>query len=240
MLTLSTWKIPLYVDNVNIMARRWGMEEKKASYHHPDLKTALLEAARLELAELGVRGFSLRSVAERAGVSRAAPYRHFKGKEGLLAALTAQGFRELTIALREADGACSGSSMDKLLAQGSAYLVFGRRRPELLELIFSNQGLLSAMAEASLGGIQPGPDFDAFGVLETRVAACQAEGYLAPGLDSYVVATLVWSTVHGLSILEREGVLGAMAAEKGLSPEAAGTALMAALGRIYLGAGPIG
>lgn len=216
------------------------MGEKKSSYHHTDLKATLLEASRLELAELGVRGFSLRRVAERAGVSRAAPYRHFRGKEGLLAALTAQGFKELTAALREADGASQGTSLDRLLAQGSAYLDFGRRRPELLELIFSNQGILSAIAEASLGGAQPGPDYDAFGVLEARVAACQAEGNLDPGLDSFVAATLIWSTVHGLSTLEREGVLGSMAAEKGLSPEAAGTALLAAFQRLYLGAEPMG
>lgn len=214
------------------------MPDKRDSYHHPDLKTALLEAARQELGEVGVRDFSLRSVAERAGVSRAAPYRHFDGREGLLAALTAQGFLELTLALRGADETCQGTSLDKLLAQGAAYLDFGRRRPELLELIFSNQGILSIMDDAVMGGDPPSSDYDAFGVLETRVAACQAEGFLDPGLPGFVAATLIWSTVHGLSTLEREGVLGHMAAEKGLSPELAGTLLLGALRTLYLGAGP--
>lgn len=213
------------------------MAAKEDRYHHPDLKAILLDAARLELAEVGIGAFSMRSVAERVGVSRAAPYRHFAGKEGLLGALTAQGFLELTLALREADTACPGSSLDRLLAQGSAYLDFGRHRPELLELIFSNQSILSAMGEAGMGGTSPASDYDAFGVLETRVAACQAEGSLAPGLDSFVAATLIWSTVHGLSTLEREGVLGNMASKKGLSPAAARTALLGGLRSLYLGAG---
>lgn len=212
------------------------MDGKPDAYHHPDLKTALLEAARLELAEAGLRAFSLRSVAERAGVSRAAPYRHFKGREGLLAALTARGFLELTAALRRADEACPGSSLDRLLAQGIAYLDFGRRRPELLELIFSNQGILSVITPPNPSELSPAADYDAFGVLEARVAACQAEGLLAPGLPSFEAAALVWSTVHGLSTLEREGVLGHMAEHKGLPATEAGTALLGALRGLYAGA----
>ena len=56
-------------------------------YHHGDLRAALLTAAEAELAERGVEAFSLRSVAKRAGVSHAAPYRHFKDREALLSAL---------------------------------------------------------------------------------------------------------------------------------------------------------
>ncbi|HUW70345.1 MAG TPA: TetR/AcrR family transcriptional regulator [bacterium] len=211
------------------------MSAETDSYHHPELKARLLETARLELAQMGVRNFSLRAVAGRAGVSRTAPYRHFEGRDGLLGALTAQGFLELTAALREADAGCPGSSLDKLLAQGSAYLDFGRRRPELLELIFSNQGILAVMKDASIGRSPPSADYDAFGVLEARVAACQAEGILSLGLPPYMVATLVWSTVHGLSTLEREGVLGHMAVERGLAPEAAANTILGALRGLYLG-----
>ena len=65
------------------------------SYHHGDLRNALIAAGRAALEELGPRELSLRSVATAVGVSEAAPSRHFAGKDGLLAAMAAQGFSEL-------------------------------------------------------------------------------------------------------------------------------------------------
>ena len=63
------------------------------TYHHGDLRAALIEAALAELEETGPEGFSLRKVARRAGVSPAAPARHFKDVTGLLTALAAEGYR---------------------------------------------------------------------------------------------------------------------------------------------------
>ncbi|HYM69483.1 MAG TPA: helix-turn-helix domain-containing protein, partial [bacterium] len=74
----------------------------KRSYHHGDLREALLRAAIDLVADVGPRGFTLREVARRAGVSHNAPYRHFRDKEELIAAVAAEGFRELTRAMLEA------------------------------------------------------------------------------------------------------------------------------------------
>ncbi len=180
---------------------------QESTYHHPDLADRLLVSARAELTEKGVRGFSLRSVAQRAGVSRTAPYRHYQGKDGLLAALMRQGFAELTNVLRAADDGEGGSDFDKLLAQGRAYIGFGRSKPEMLELIFSRGGF-QALGTA---GVDPtvfkSGDYDAFGVLERRIAACQAAGSLQSETPTPVLAALVWTVVHGIAVLEREGAL---------------------------------
>ena len=66
-----------------------------SSYHHGDLRNALLEAARTILEEEGLAALSLRAVARRAGVSHAAPYRHFANHEALLVELATEGFIEL-------------------------------------------------------------------------------------------------------------------------------------------------
>src|SRR5580658_6562300 len=70
-------------------------------YHHGNLRDVLLEGAVCVIAEVGPAAFTLREVARRAGVSHNAPYRHFRDKDALLAAVAAQGFRELTQAMRE-------------------------------------------------------------------------------------------------------------------------------------------
>ena len=68
---------------------------KKKTYHHGDLKNALIKAGVEILAKDGVSGLSLRKVATKAGVSHAAPYSHFADKQALIAALSTEGFRQL-------------------------------------------------------------------------------------------------------------------------------------------------
>jgi AcrR family transcriptional regulator len=106
-------------------------------YHHGDLRAALLAAAEAELAEKGVEGFSLRSVAKRAGVSHAAPAHHFGDAGGLLTALAAEGFRrfQATLDARE-EGA--GDPHEKAIRAGLGYLDFAMSRPALFRLIFSS------------------------------------------------------------------------------------------------------
>ena len=73
---------------------------KRSTYHHGDLRAALLRAGEEQLARSGVAGFSLREVASRVGVSHAAPAHHFGDAQGLLAALAAEGFRRFLAAMR--------------------------------------------------------------------------------------------------------------------------------------------
>ena len=104
-------------------------------YHHGHLREALLQGAVRAIAELGPAAFTLREVARRAGVSHNAPYRHFRDKDALLAAVAAQGFRELTRAMRDA-GERQAMALDKLKQSGLAYVSFAVRRPEHFTVMF--------------------------------------------------------------------------------------------------------
>lgn len=112
-----------------------NMTEKP--YHHGDLRAALLSAAEAELTEKGVEGFSLRSVAKRAGVSHAAPAHHFGDATGLLTALAADGFRQFQATL-DAREAGATSPREKAVRAGLGYLDFAVSRPALFRLIFSS------------------------------------------------------------------------------------------------------
>ena len=85
-------------------------------YHHGNLREALLEAAIRLIAEVGPTAFTLREVARRAGVSHNAPYRHFHDREDLMAAVAAQGFRELTPASSNASNTLGWATWPSLCA----------------------------------------------------------------------------------------------------------------------------
>src|SRR5271166_4480361 len=112
-----------------------GVMAAKQPYHHGNLKQSLLDSAVELIGEVGPEAFTLREVARRAGVSHNAPYRHFRDKDDLLAAVAAQGFRELTEAMREA-GQRQSSSLEKLKQSGVAYVAFAVRRPEHFTVMF--------------------------------------------------------------------------------------------------------
>src|SRR5215813_14824209 len=82
---------------------------RRKPYHHGNLREALLESAIVLIAEVGPAGFKLRELARRAGVSHNAPYRHFRDRDALMAAVAKQGFRELTRAMRRASNGKSGA-----------------------------------------------------------------------------------------------------------------------------------
>src|SRR5947207_15913555 len=75
-----------------------------STYHHRDLRTALLRAAGKRLEKQGITALRMREAARRAGVSHNAPYRHFAAREALLATLAAQGFEMLRQAMRRQTG----------------------------------------------------------------------------------------------------------------------------------------
>jgi AcrR family transcriptional regulator len=106
-------------------------------YHHGDLRAALLAAAEAELAEKGVEGFSLRSVAKRAGVSHAAPSHHFGDTNGLLTALAAEGFTRFQDML-DAREVGAVDARDRAVRAGFGYLEFALTRPALFRLVFSS------------------------------------------------------------------------------------------------------
>jgi AcrR family transcriptional regulator len=100
-----------------------------STYHHGDLRTAVLAAAANMLEEKGIAGLSVREAARRADVSHNAPYRHFPDRDALLAALAKEGFIQLEKALQKHAGR----------ELGEAYVRFALAHPELFRLMFGRE-----------------------------------------------------------------------------------------------------
>ena len=156
----------------------------KRSYHHGNLEAALLGEAGKILENEGVEALSLREIARRARVSHAAPYRHFRGREALLAALAAEGFAMLGETQREA--AAAGG----MRAMGEAYIRFALAHPQRFRLMFG--GRVSLARHPQLRGVA----MKAFGALAGALSARVPEAQGAR--DSSVAA---WALVHGLAQL---------------------------------------
>ncbi|KAB0246060.1 TetR/AcrR family transcriptional regulator, partial [Escherichia coli] len=111
------------------------MATSTRSYHHGDLPTALVQAALELLEEGGATELSLRAAARRAGVSTAAPYRHFADRDALLSAVAAVGYRDLATQLEAANP--SPETPDDLADIAIAYVNFALQRPGLFRAMFA-------------------------------------------------------------------------------------------------------
>ncbi|WP_093837846.1 TetR/AcrR family transcriptional regulator [Streptomyces aidingensis] len=163
------------------------------TYHHGALRQTLLEGARELLAEKGEEGFSLSELARRAGVSTAAPYRHFEDRQALLNAVADTGYEELRAALL-ADAGAAGDPADALIRMGISYVRFAVDHPALFGLMFrARPGAQSPLGPPSF---QP---------LVEAVAAAQRDGTLPSGEPPHLAARAVWATVHGVATLRLSG-----------------------------------
>lgn len=162
-------------------------------YHHGHLEETLLNTAIQLIGEVGPAGFTLREVARRAGVSHNAPYRHFADRDKLLAAVAAQGFRELTQAMRDA-GKRQAKPLDQLKAAGITYIDFALRRPEHFAVMFDAPVPKHTSSDQAQAAEQ------AFGALLGFVEACQDKGQLPAG-DKLQFALFAWTMVHGIAKL---------------------------------------
>lgn len=168
-------------------------------YHHGNLRTALLNAAVELIAESGPEAFTLREAARRAGVSHNAPYRHFRDKADLLAAVAAEGFERLTASMRGAMRRGTNPA-ERFRLCGEGYVRFAQKYPQHLRVMFDLP--VSEKAPAAYGQ----PARQAFQTLVDGVLALQAEGLL-PGGDAMAPALAAWSAVHGLAKLATSGHL---------------------------------
>jgi AcrR family transcriptional regulator len=168
-------------------------------YHHGNLRETLLESAIELIAETGPAGFTLRELARRAGVSHNAPYRHFRDRDELMAAVAKEGFRELTRAMLRAAGEKS-AALDRLKNAGLAYITFALRRPEHFTVMFDAPTAVKTHPDSAQAA------GEAFGTLATLVKECQEERRLIPG-DTHRLALLAWSMVHGVAKLAVTGRL---------------------------------
>lgn len=173
----------------------------RKNYHHGDARNALISAAGDLLEDLGAAGLSLRQVAERAGLSRQAPYNHFADKEALLAELVRSGYERLAAAAREMSGDHSGEVA--LSRTAEAYIEFAQELPALFRLMFSRELVdLSRSPPANEAAAA------AFGVL-SAVVATMVEG---DRVDELSLAA--WCLIHGYATLCNETGLEPPSARK--------------------------
>ncbi len=165
------------------------------SYHHGNLRAALIAAAAAILEQQGVGALTLREAARRAGVSQAAPYRHFADKRDLLAAVAEQGFRLMTAAMRAAMTSQPASALARFQAQGQAYVAFAEANAAHFRLMFGPE----TADMTSHPGLRQAGD-ETFGLLLASVREAQAEGSVRSG-DPLPLAMSAWAAVHGLASL---------------------------------------
>jgi AcrR family transcriptional regulator len=174
--------------------------KRRATYHHGDLRQALIDAARALLAEAGPSGLSLRAVARSAGVSQTAPYRHFVSREDMLAAVAEDGFRRLRE--RMVAGAANERSKRALQRIAIEYVRFALEYPAEYRVMFGREGAelerteaSSALNEASHAVMQ---------LLQGGIEEMQKAGAIRRGSSS-VMALTAWGLVHGIVMLVLDG-----------------------------------
>jgi len=176
----------------------WGRRHARG-YHHGNLKEALVRAALELIAEKGPAGFTFADTARWAGVSPAAPYRHFRDRDALLADVARRGFEEFTAALSKAWDDGRPDTMTAFDRLGRAYLAFAKSEPAYYSAMFEAGVPLDA--DPQLREVSE----RAFAVL--RAAAEKLVTQIPGGSKppALMVALHIWSTTHGIASLFGRG-----------------------------------
>ena len=169
--------------------------ESKQSYHHGDLRNALLDAGSAVAQEVGSEGLSLRGVARRAGVSHTAAYNHFADKNDLLRGLAVRAFDELAI---ELDAATSAGSAP-LEEIAVTYLRFAFAHAAEFRFMFQRS---LCMPEGVYDPLEVAQR-ESQGVLRAEIVRLQSTGELKQADPDEVLLT-VWSQVHGITTIVLE------------------------------------
>ncbi|MDK2980651.1 MAG: hypothetical protein PWQ55_998 [Chloroflexota bacterium] len=168
------------------------------TYHHGDLKNALIQAGIDILARDGIGALSLRSVAREAGVSHSAPYAHFSDKQALIAAISTEGFHRLYAQLEAVSAPLKDQPREQIVACARAYADFATQERDIFNIMFS--GVLE-QEKAYPEFVQISKATAA--LLAEIVNACQSAGIFPAG-DTELLAVAIWGQLHGIVSLALE------------------------------------
>jgi AcrR family transcriptional regulator len=182
----------------------WSKEPPggRRGYHHGNLREALIRAALDLISAKGPAGFTFAEAARQAGVSPAAPYRHYRDRDALLADVALRGFQQFAAELRAAWSDGRPTPRAALENMGRAYLAFARKEPALYAAMFE-----SGLNLADYPEVCSASDL-AFGVLREAcemVVASLPAGQRPPAL---MMALHLWSLCHGIGSLFGRGDAG--------------------------------
>jgi AcrR family transcriptional regulator len=165
------------------------------TYHHGDLRDALVQAALKEAEQGGPEAIRIKALAKKLGVSQPAPYRHFADREALLAAVTAEAFRQFSAEMRETIR--KPSKRSKLSRFAQATLSFGLRRNGIYRLMFASRIMACASNDSELHAAG----------METFALLLEALEAPAVGLLRERYALQIWAALHGVIMLAEQGLL---------------------------------
>ena len=169
----------------------------KKRFHHGDLREALIAATRDLLIEHGPDGFTLADACRRAGVTTAAPYKHFRDKQEILEEIVARGFEELTAANAKAVAEGGPGTVAGITAMGISYLDFAVAQPAVFRLMFGHKSKIRKVKHVDESGNRCLKS-----VIEQVAAYSRKHGHTA---DAEKIAIRLWTFVHGASSLELDG-----------------------------------
>lgn len=167
---------------------------KSDSYHHGNLREALIQAALALIAERGLAGFAVAELARAVGVSPAAPYRHFRDRDAVIAEVARRGFESLSADLRAAS-ASGGPAVAALERCAQAHLAFAARERPVYAAMFEPDFPVGAHPDLVKAR-------DATFALLRRAAqaACEQSPTARPP-PALMVALHIWSMTHGIAAL---------------------------------------
>lgn len=169
----------------------------KTGYHHGDLRSQLLNAVRQLVEEKGSENFSIAEAARKAGVSSAAPYRHFNDKPEILKALVLQAMQEKAADMRRVIEPFPAGSHERINALGKCYIDFARNHPGMFRLVFGKTESHENDEDLRQQGEQ------VFGIVVEAVA--QVLGIEKSDPEALKRAYMLWTMVHGHSWLQIDG-----------------------------------
>lgn len=177
----------------------WSKSDREGTrgYHHGNLKEALVRAALDLIGEKGPGGFTFAEAARAAGVSPAAPYRHFRDRDDLMAEVARRGFAAFADALEAAWDRGRPDPRTALERLGRAYLAFARTQPAFYAAMFEANVPADATPEVRAEGDR------AFGALRSAAEAVAATLPSRP--PAMMLALHIWSLAHGIADLFGRG-----------------------------------
>ena len=176
----------------------------KHSYHHGDLRRALLDVSTALLRKRGPAGLTLRAVARAAGVSQTAPYRHFPDRMALVAAVAEDGFnrlRDRMFAAVTAPSPRGSTERARLQRLAIEYLRFGIEHPAEYRIMFGGELTGAAKTLAPSFNEARGSVFE---LLRIGIERLQEGGMVRKG-DAAAMALSAWALMHGLVMLTLDG-----------------------------------
>ncbi|MGB6534354.1 MAG: TetR/AcrR family transcriptional regulator [Xanthobacteraceae bacterium] len=176
-----------------------GEGEGPRGYHHGNLKEALLRAALELIAQKGPAGFTFAEAARWAGVSPAAPYRHFRDRDELLANVALRGFEQFRTVLMGAWDEGRPETFAALDRLGKAYLQFARGEPAYYSAMFEAGIPLATSPELRDAGEL------AFAVLRSAAEKLCAQVPVQHRPPTLMVALHIWAMAHGIASLFGRG-----------------------------------